>query len=640
MDTLHRTDKTRNLQALAAFATAVLWLAGGLYLFFAAAPAYAKSYEVEATISRSYAAVGDTLTYKVIVQGSSTSIPTPEVNIPAAFRVLVGPASSLNVQWINGRLTGSRSLTYVLMCTAAGEHTIPAPYVDSKGDVSRGKELSVTVETGGNSSGGSKGNTQSAAPPDRDRTAKPGQSSKELDPIFLDVHIKPRSVYLQEPAVVTYTLYFREDVRTYDVRKLSTTEGFWTEELEVKQPPDIFNRVINGANYRAAIIHKLLLFPTRTGELTIGPMELVCEVNQRRRGGRSSFFDDPFFGGFQTENREVRSNPTTIHVKTLPEEGRPDGFDDIVGNYSIKAEVDTDSLQTNESVTLKVRVSGSGNIGFLPEPDLTVPPDIEIYDPETKQVSRPTANHQTLHGYKEFTYLMIPRRPGQQRIKPIELSFFNPTINAYRTVSTEEIMLQVAPAAGWASAEEGTAGGAAREVRTLGRDIRWIHQSTRGLRKTGPPLYQQAAYPLAYLVPALIVVAALLARRRMDKLAGDVAGQRSRKAAKRALSALKAARDDLAANRIEEGYTALARGLVNYLADRTHNPAAELDRNRIEMVLTARNIPDERRAELHQLLERCNSARFTPDGLDANTLGDLIEQARSWIMAVDRTLET
>ncbi len=425
--------------------------------------------------------------------------------------------------------------------------------------------------------------------------------------------------------------------------RLSSTEGFWKEDLPVSNPPEVFEQRIDGQLYHGAIIQKILLYPTRTGELEIGPMELTCEVRERTSGRRrfgslfDSVFDDPFFGGFQTRSVDIESEPVTVSVRSLPSEGRPAGFQEVVGRYRIRAELDQDSVATNESVTLTVRISGTGNIGFIPEPELNIPPDLEIYDPQTRQDQESTGR--TLEGWKSFTYLLIPRRAGVQRIAPIEFSFFDPDRRRYSTVETDELVLNVRPASGWDAMISDLPGGSAEEVRSLATDIRWIHDSSVGLRRSGPPLYQQATYPIAYLLPALIALGALLARRRMDQLAGNVAAARSRKATKRALSALKEANQAYKAGNITQGYDALARGLVYYIADRAHTPAADLAIDRIAEILSGRGVSTDQIAEIRELIHRCNTARFTPDGMDEHALSDLIGQARKWILGVDRYFE-
>ncbi|MDP8286584.1 MAG: BatD family protein, partial [Candidatus Electryonea clarkiae] len=452
--------------------------------------------------------------------------------------------------------------------------------------------------------------------------------------------VEPKHAYIQQPVTVTYTLFFRQDVRTFDVKSLSTTEGFWSENLKVPNPPQVINRMVNGREYRSAVIHKLLLYPTRHGELSIGPMDLTLEIQEKRKSRRSrslfdNFFDDPF--GTSRVQKQVSSKPKIVKVKPLPDLGRPAGFDGAVGEYKINARLDRDTVNTNESVTLKVTISGNGNIGFLPEQSISIPPDIERYDPEIKEHAEPLGGK--LHGKKTFTYLLIPRRAGLQRITPIKFSFFDPVKGKYVTSSTNELLLQVNPVEGWTASGAVIPGGSPEEVQSLATDIRWIHDATQGLHRAEKPVYRRATYPLAYIIPLIFAVTALFARKRRNKFQSDTAARKSRMAAKHAYKALKEAKELQDAGKIDQGYTALARGLINYFSDRTGNVSSTVDRNRIDLVLQHRHVPENLRIKVASIIDKCNSARFTPDGLDNISLTRLIEESRTWIHNVNHYLE-
>lgn len=600
---------------------------------------------ITATVGRTHVAVGDTLTYQVIVAGSERSMPTPDVEIPPRFRILTGPNSSLNVQWINGRFSTTRTLTWILQAVEEGEAVIPAPVAEKRGDVFRGPEVRVQISDEPHP-GGTAGSPQNPPKPSGTTPNRPSSNRRggfsdigRNENVFIDVQVEPQEVYLQQPLIATYTLYFREQVSGYDIRRLSSTEGFWTEPLARPNQPDVFTTTINGREYRGAVIYKLLLFPTRTGDLEIGPMEMMCEVQRqdRRSRGRSLFddlFNDPFFGGYRTQRLDLATDPVPVEVLPLPGEGRPAGFSEVVGDYSINAHLDADSVETNESVTFTVTIEGEGNIGFLPEPEFNVPPDIEMYDPQTETKQSPRGG--TLRGEKTFQYLLIPRRAGAQPIPAVSFSFFDPDRRRYRTISTEPKTLYVSPARGWSAANSDLPGGTADEVRSIGTDIRWIHDATRGLRPQGTPLYQQAVYPLSYLLPLIVVIGAWAGSRRMNALEKDA---RSRKAAKRAMRALKEARDAHKGGQIAEGYDALARGLYHYIADRIHMPAPELNQRLIQEILQDRKVAEEQRHQIQAILQRCDTARFTPAGKDPEMLLELLGEAQSWVMAVDKRLE-
>ncbi len=589
---------------------------------------------VSAKAMPSVVEAGTPFEFQVSVSGSG-SVPNPKVDIPNDFRILSGPNTSQSFTMVNMKMTASKTLSWRLVCTTPGSYTFPRATVDKDGKTYRSPKVTVEITPSGARSSSSSGRSSRSTPSSR----TPQSKINNTEPIFIQVDVSERKPYSQEPVTVTYTLFFRENVQRFEINSYPSTEGFWTERLEISNPPEVVRRNVNGDLYSAAVIYQFLAFPTRSGELKIGPMDVTLDVvEQRRRRSRSLF--DSFFDSNPFSNvvkRTVTAPSRALDVQPLPTANRPADFDGVVGDLDISAKLDRDTVMTNESVTLEVTVRGKGNIGFVPEPTLVIPPDIEKYEPKVSETSRPSGG--TLSGSKTFTYLLIPRRAGDQKINPVRLSFFDPERKAYFTRTTKAMDLHVKPASGWAAQDVDLPHGSPEEVRSLGTDIRWILDATRGLRRMGTPLHQQAAYPAFYALPVAIALLSLWLRRRQAKLAGDVAGRRSRKAAKRAMGALKEARDQHGKGNIAEGYDALARGIVQYLADRVHVNPADLDRQRIDLILAERSVTAENRTELMQLLDKCDMARFTPGGLDETALSDLIERARKWILAVDRRFD-
>ncbi len=593
-------------------------------MLFASTPAQAKVNSIHASASPTRLELGDSFIYQVTVEGSGT-LPTPSNNIPSAFQILSGPNSNISMQFINGKMSSTRTLTYTLRALRRGEFTIPAPVVADGGEQKMANPVKIVVEAPGD---------VSSQPDPGDMVPKQSNvRQRQLDPIFLQADIEPTSAYLQEAMVVTFTLFFQPSVRTYDVQKLPSTEGFWSEDWKVPSPPGIVERNINGHLYNAAVIHRLILFPTRTGELTIGPMDLTVHYV----GGRSrsrSFFDSIFDS--YVEQMNVSSNPITVNVKSLPTDGQPDNFQNVVGNWRLDARLDSDAVQTNESVMLTVKISGQGNVGFLPAPEVRVPPDIELYDPEVDIHKRPANG--TISGEKTFSYLLIPRRPGAQAIPPVELSFFDPERKQYRTLRADPGELDVVAASGW-SANDVDGSGVPARVESVGQDIRWIMDSSTGLKSKIDPLHQRGSYWAGYLLPVLIAVAGYGICKRRDTMAGQQSLVRSRKAAKRALKALKEARDLHGQGEIGEGYNALARGILSYLSERLNVPNASLDERGRRELLGANDISQSSQQELGDILNICDTARFSPHGSEAGTLATLIERAEKWITTVDRQLK-
>jgi BatD DUF11 like domain len=599
-----------------------------LSLLMLNSPSVAKVASVYASASPDQLELGDSFIYQVTVEGSGT-LPTPSNNIPSAFQILSGPNSNVNMQFVNGKMSSSRTLTYTLRALRRGDFTLPAPVVTDKGRQYTGNAIRIVVKEPGN------GNTKQSQQPEPGDMVPRGTKVDQgrLEQIFLQADIEPKSVYLQEPLVINFTLYFQPSVRTFDVQKLPSTEGFWSEEWSVPNPPGVVERNINGRLYNAAVIHRLILFPTRTGELTIGPMNLLVHYVSGRSRNRTFF--DSIFDNY-VEQVAVNSDQLTINVKALPSDGQPDGFENVVGNWRLSANLDTDNVQTNESVTLTVTLSGEGNVGFLPAPEVRVPPDIELYEPEINVSKR--AQNGTLNGRKTFTYLLIPRRPGAQEIPPVEISVFDPARNQYRTLKASPGTLNVSPATGWTAAEVDGSGVPA-PVESVGREVRWIMDTAPSLQDSSVLLHERAEYWASFLLPVMLLLGGYALRRKRDSMVGQETMVRSRKAAKAAIDALKQARQHLASENIEHGYDALALGVSKYLADRLAVPSATLDEKTRTRYLVANQVSESSHQELQDIFSICDSARFSPHGSDAVTLANLIERTENWITTIDRRLK-
>lgn len=619
------------------FATGWILFVTGLFLLMPVA-GRADVQDVTAIASPASLQVGETFVYRVTVGGTG-SLPSPTVNLPSAFQIISGPNTNMNMQFVNGRMSSERVLSYTLRALRQGDHVIPAPEVKIRGKVIKGNPVTIQVSSpGGSVQGGTGATSQTPSRGVAPVTPEPAPSSiTPEDDIFLRLDIQPRHAVFQQPLVATWTLYFQPSVRTYDVRRLASTEGFWSEEWAVPNPPEVVQRTIGGETYNVAVLHRLVLFPTKTGKLTIGPMEIVLQVEGRRnRGLFDDFFNDPFFSGGLQE-RDISSKPVTIQVSPLPEKGRPRNFDNLVGSWKIKAELDQDTVRVNDSVLLTVTVAGRGNVGFVPTPEVSVPADVERYDPEVSTTKHPDAG--TIMGEKKFKYLLIPRRAGAQEIPAISFNYYDPRVKKYFTQSTKSLMLEVMPATSWAgSGGSQLPGGAPSRVETVGTDVRWILDTGKGLQQIGPPITERVGYWLTYILPVLVALGGFGTLRLREREAGREGERRSRRAARSAMNALKQARMQQAAGEIESGYTALARGMIGYLADRLGVPTAQLDEPRRKSELGAKGLEKAAVQELEEILGHCNTARFTPQGADSHVLGELIERGREWIMGADRPL--
>ncbi len=603
----------------------------GIVLLLFGTVAGAQDLSVRLSVTPSTVSLTRAFTVQVTLSGPRAQgvaeVKPPDLSAFARF--LGSRGTSQSIQIINGRMSVTKTFSFDYMPTKTGTFTVPAVVVKVAGKSYRSGNAKVTV-------------TSAPTPPrslpgaqagPRVRT-QPGRQALE-DQVFLRVRANKRTVYQGEPVVLTYSLYTRLTVTGYAITKMPSTTGFWTEELEIPQPPPTRDEVVNGQNYVVADIKKLVLFPTSPGKVKVDPMAVDCDVRLPRRRSNDifdSFFDDPFFG--RTVRRTLYSPPLTITVKPLPEEGKPEDFSGAVGHFKMSASVDKQAVKTNEALTLKIRIWGSGNVRMISEPKLQLPPDFEQYEPKVTEKIDKSGN--TIRGSKTFEYVLIPRFPGEQRIKPIRFSFFDPSAGTYRTLTSPEFVIQVARGASTPVAVGGSF--SKEEVRLLGQDIRFIKTEAHAWRRVGRHFHQSPWFVLLLVFPLVAMSGAYGYRVRQDRLAENVALARARRANREANKRLKKARSLLALETQKEFYAEVARSVLGFLADKFNLPAAGLVSEDVEGHLRQRKVEEELIKETLALLQDCDFHRFAPTESSTENMQATLKRAENLIERLAKVL--
>ena len=319
--------------------------------------------------------------------------------------------------------------------------------------------------------------------------------------------------------VLSTKVYVRERLQITNL-KTPSYEGFWNENLE---PDKAAGRdVINGLTYSSQVINRQLLTAQKSGDLKLDPVQMDVMIQKRVRTKSNPFgniFDDPFFdnafNSYQNVPDSFDSNPVTIHVKPLPA-GAPSSFDGAVGDFNMTASISKDSTLTNESVTLKVKVSGTGNLPLLQPLKVDFPPDLEVFDPKTDKNFKNTISGST--GSVTFEYLIIPRNKGNFRIAPVEFSFFNPSTSKYETRKSKEFSIKVTgegTGEGQTNVQQMPQGFFRDEVKNLGNDIRFISTSPGDLRRKDQSLLHSS---WMLIFPAGIVLLLILFFFRQNRM--------------------------------------------------------------------------------------------------------------------------
>ncbi len=533
------------------------------------------------------------------------------------FDVLSGPytSTSSSTSFVNGKRTSSfeQTYTYMLMARKAGTFTIgPATIkVDGEHVQSNGVRIEVLPEDqqpAQSSQPSAAGNQQSAG--QSSQSSQSGSVSSEN--LFVRTIASKTRVHEQEALMVTYKLYFANvDVaQLTNNTKLPEFTGFLKQELEQGEIQTELEHY-NGRNYQTAVLYRTILYPQHSGEIKIDPANfeavLRVQVQQRPR----SIFDD-FFGSYTNVTRMLTAPGVTIHVTALPS-GKPAGFSGGVGRFTLTPSISQTEVQTNDAVTIKLDISGAGNMKLLKTPAIDWPEGFEPYDPKVTNDFRTTTSG--VSGTKSIEYLAIPRSAGEYTIPAVKFSYFDIDEKAYKTLSTPEYTILVKRGAGSANdkVEEGAVISYTQkeDIKQLGSDIRYIDTKAPN-GKTEHRVQNTDWIWLWYVVPLIIAMILLIILRKQIKEAADINRMRYKRANKVAQKRLKAAAAALKANDKDTFYAAIESAAWTYLSDRLSIPTADLNKENIASILRQKGVSEALIKDVMSVLSTAEFARYAP----------------------------
>ena len=569
------------------------------------------------------------LTYTINVEGA-TELRAPDLS---EFNVHFGPtqSQSRSIQIINGQSSSIFSLTftYILSAKQEGTFNIAPATIKVKNSNYNSNSLVIKVLPPDQSTNNSSQNRNEANTPSASSSS--GISNND---VFMRMTVSNRNVYEQEGFLVTFKLYSSFDLNVGNL-KFPEFEGFLAQDIELNPQWTLEN--YNGTNYRTAVIKQTVLYPQRSGKITIesGKYEVIVRMRSQRQS--RSFFDD-FFDNYHDIKKELTTAATTIDVKPLPS-GKPASFSGSVGNYTMKASISSNNIKTNEAVTVTVELNGSGNIKLLKNPEVIFPNDFEVYDPkiDNNNIKTTTAGSS---GTKKIEYMAIPRYAGDFEIPAIQFSYFDPKANSYKTLSSDPFKLHVEKGAdGEASSSPVVSNFSQQEkLKYLGQDIRYIKTSKPHFISNQEIFFGSFTYVLAYLIIAILFIVFFIIYRKQVKENANIALVRTKKANKIAVKRLKKAEKLLKENKKEEFYDEVLRAVWGYLSDKLNIPQAHLTKDNVEVELTKYGVEEDLLNEYMDILNTCEFARYAPSqGSDAMDV--LFKQTTSAIGKMENTIK-
>ena len=521
-------------------------------------------------------------------------------DIPSELEVLIGPNQSMqsSYQIINGHASQSSSVTYtyIVAATKGGSYTIPAARAVVDGKQIRSNTLTIKVV-------GSTGNHSRPYTGDEGEEVRDMGSRISGSDLFIKVSASKKRVFEQEPILLTYKVYTL--VQLSQLRgDMPDLKSFYTQEVDLPQQKSFSIEYVNGRPYRTCTWSQYVMFPQTTGKLQIPAITFEGIVIQQNRNVDpfEAFFNGG--SGYVEVKKKIEAPGIEIQVDPLPQ--RPASFSGGVGKFNITAQIDKTETKANEPITLRVIVSGTGNLKLIKQPIVNLPKDFDKYEPKVTDQTKLTTSG--IEGSKIYDMLIVPRHQGQYDIPPVEFTYFDTATKRYETVKSEGFHLDVAKGSGTGSVSDFTGDG----VDELNKDIRFIKTGDANQHHTGDFFFGSGVYwgIIAALIIVFIALFVIFRQRAIDN--ANVTKMRGKKANKVATKRLKMAARLMTDNKPSEFYDEVLRALWGYVGDKLNIPVAQLSHDNISQKLAERNVHQSIIDKFIGAIDECEFERYAP----------------------------
>ncbi len=575
------------------------------------------------------------VTYR-LSNGEGTSLNAPAINGCKLLNPQPGVSTSQSYQIINGQASSSSTVEYTFIYRAEeeGTFTIPAAsiVVDGKKLTSQSAKFTILPADKAPQSqqGGGYGYGYGGSAPQQsvhvDDLSSQDDTSRPIskDDIFVRIILNKSHAYEQEAIECTIKLYTKfQRINSFMMTTPPTFDGFLIEEVDTQAALNAVENY-NGQNYVTAVLKKCIIFPQKSGKLTITSGKYDLSVVQIER------VSNGWFVSGRPVEKEVHLQPysSSVDITPLPEP-RPAGFDNAVGQFTFESRLAPEKLKTGEAASLEYIVTGTGNIKYIHEPKPEIPDDFEQFSPKTDYRTRVSGS--TVTGTMMVDYTIVPQSVGTFKIPEQKFVYFDPAKKSYVTLTAPGYNMEIAKGSGTTiSAEQ-------REIEARNTDILHIKTGDKRLSQTHHPLIFSWWY---WTVAGLLVVALILAIAvygRQVRLNADVAGRRNARASKVARKRLREAEGFMKSRQPEQFYEAMLKAMWGYLGDKLSMPVSQLTRQNISQTLADRGVGEDVAGRIINVLDQCEIARYTPDSSSEASVEAVYNEATSSINELEKS---
>ncbi len=542
--------------------------------------------------------------------------------------VIAGPytSSESSFQMVNGHTSSSSSITYTYTLYAAksGVYNIPAAHARVGGKQISSRPAKVTVV------GSAQGRGNNSPKMHEDDNYQPhmkaaGSAISGRD-LFIKVSANKRKVYEQEPILLIYKVYTLVDLTQLE-GKMPELTGFHTQEIPLPQQKSFHIERVNGKPYRTVTWSQYVMYPQMTGKMEIPSITFKGIVVQQNRSV------DPFEAFFNGGSGyvEVKRNivAPSIKIDVLPLPHKPANFSGGVGKFNISAQLNKNELKAGDPLSLRIVVGGIGNLKLIKQPVVNFPKDWDKYDPKVTDKTKLTSNG--LEGNMIYDILAVPRNQGHYTIPPVELTYYDTSLNQYKTIKTQSFEIEVAKG-------DGSRSSVVDYSKDQPKDIKDIKKGEAELHSVDNFFFGSVGYLMSLLIPFAAFVALLVIFRKRAIDNADLVKMKGKKANKIATKRLRQANKLMLAGKTNEFYDEVLRALWGYVGDKLNMPAEKLSRENISEKLQSHNVDDNTISKFLSAIDDCEMMRFAPGDPEGN-MNKTFESAMTAIMEIENVMK-
>ena len=539
--------------------------------------------QFEAKVSKNTLGLNERLRidFTMNIDGDNFSPPSFE-----GFRIIAGPSQQVSQSWINGKSSFEKTYSYYLLPQQKGNLVIKQASIEFNGQVYKTTPIKINVTA--------------AVEQPKDPNDAPQVSAD--DNIYLVADISKTNPYINEPITVVYKLYFSYNIGISNWRELDKPKynDFWSQNIDIKQLVGE-EGMFKGEKYRFVVLRKTVLYPQKSGKLVIEPLALDIDVqlptNRRDMFGRVVVTNG---------NKRVSAGSKTITVKALPEAGKPEDFSGAVGKFDFRVTPSKTDLKNGESTNLIISVSGKGNMKLFNLPKPVVPNSLEMHDPvHNEQVNTVLSG---MSGKISDSYTIIPQFKGKYPIKPMHFSYFDLGSGTYKTISSQEIMINVLDGPTVNDTTIAATPGVVKNKISNSEQFKFIKLKSELVSMNEEDFLGSKTFYGLLLLPFLILPLIVLFKKKKEAIDGDVFGNRIKMNNKLAKKYLSEAKKQI--NNKEPFYVALEKAMHNFLKAKLHIETSEMSKSNIQELLLSRNASPETVIDFIALTENCELARY------------------------------